>query len=224
MNWSTTTKPWAICKASGKAKANSKSLFRKSLLALYPSQPETFPPQTIKCYVVDAMRVVRKIAVSDLEENTYACWAKRFTNYLSSLPGNEVHVVFGNYEIIEEVSISKGRSNICQERNITSLNQSLPKLREWEPFLSNDNNKKRLLLCDYILLPHSIKKNVYVTKGDKCFQKTEHDVIEIQTLKSNHKEADRRIIHHAHFASDQHNSVCIVADDSDILVLLLYIS
>ena len=50
------------------------------------------------------------------------------------LPGNEVHVVFGNYEITEEVGISKGRSNICQERNITSLNQSLPKLREWEPF------------------------------------------------------------------------------------------
>ena len=78
MNWPTTTKPWAICKASGKAKTNSKSLFRKSLLALYPSQPETFPPQTIKCCVVDAMRVVRKIPVSDLEENTYACWAKRF--------------------------------------------------------------------------------------------------------------------------------------------------
>ena len=89
--------------------------------------------------------------------------------------------------------------------------------------LSNGNNKKRLLLCDYILLPHSIKKNVYVTKGEKCFQKTEHDVIEIQTLKSNHKEADRRIIHHTHLF--QINiTVCIVADDRDILVLLLYIS
>ena len=49
-------------------------------------------------------------------------------------------------------------------------------------------------------------------------------LIEIQTLKSNHKEADHRIIHHTHFASDQHGNACIVADDSDILVLLLYIS
>ena len=56
-------------------KANSKSLFRKSLLALCQSQPETFLLQTIKCCVVDAMRVVRKIPISDLEENTYACWA-----------------------------------------------------------------------------------------------------------------------------------------------------
>ena len=80
------------------------------------------------------------------------------------------------------------------------------------------------MLCDYILLPYSIKKSVYVTKGEKCFQKTEHGVIETQPLKSNHKEAEHRIIHHTHFTSHQHDSVCIVADDSDILVLLLYIS
>ena len=80
------------------------------------------------------------------------------------------------------------------------------------------------MLCDYILLPHSIKKNTYVTKREKCFQKTAWHVIEIQTLKSNLKEDDHRIIHHTHFASNQHNSVCIVADDRSILVLLLYIS
>ena len=96
MNWPVTTKPWAICKASGKTKTNSKSLFRNRLLALCPSQPETFLPQTIKCCVVDAMQVVRKIPVSDLEENTYTCWAKHFANYLSSLPGDDVHVVFNN--------------------------------------------------------------------------------------------------------------------------------
>ena len=170
MNWPVTTKPWAICKASGKTKTNSKSLFRNRLLALCQSQPETFLPQTIKCCVVDAMQVVRKIPVSDLEESTYACWANRFADYLSSLSWDEVHVVFDNYEITEEVSISKGRSNKDQECNITSLNQSLPKLSEWEPFLSNDNNKKRLtlLLCDYILLPHSIKKNGTLNK-EHCF-------------------------------------------------------
>ena len=54
---------------------------------------------------------MRKIPVSDHEENTYACWEKHFANYLSSFPGDEVHVVFDNYEISEEVSISKRRSN-----------------------------------------------------------------------------------------------------------------
>ena len=59
---------------------------------------------------------------------------------------------------------------------------------------------------------------------EKNVFKKQHGVIEIQTLKSNLKEDDHRIIHHKHFASNQHNSVCIVADDSSILVLLLYIS
>ena len=88
MNWPVAIKPWAIYKAPGKTKANSKSLFRNSLLALWPSQPETFPPQTIKCCVVD------------LEENTCACWAKHFANYLSSLPGDGVHVVFDNCDYV----------------------------------------------------------------------------------------------------------------------------
>ena len=59
---------------------------------------------------------------------------------------------------------------------------------------------------------------------EKNVFKKQHGVIEIQTLKSNLKEDDHRIIHHTHFASNQHNSVCIVADDRSILVLLLYIS
>ena len=47
MNWPVTTKPWAICKAPGQIKVNSKSQFRNSLLASCPLQAETFPPQTI---------------------------------------------------------------------------------------------------------------------------------------------------------------------------------
>ena len=68
-----------------KRKSNSKSLFRNSLLDLYPSQPETSASQSIECCIVDAMRVVRIILVSDLDENTFMCCAKRFVNYLKPL-------------------------------------------------------------------------------------------------------------------------------------------
>ena len=161
-----------------------------------------------------------------LDENTFMCWAKRFVNYLKSLPGQVIHVLFKNYERSEEVSICKCRSQKGKERNITNLNQTLPKLSDWENFLNNDSNKKRLtyLLCEYILLPHTIEKVVYVTKGEQCFQKTRQGVIETQTLKSKHNESDHRIIHHSYFPSHQRESICIVADDTDVLILLLYIS
>ena len=62
--------------------------------------------------------------------------------------------------------------------------------------------KINIIAMWYILLPHSIIKNLYVTKGEKSFQKTEHGVIEIQKLKSNQEEADHRITHQTHFASN----------------------
>ena len=56
------------------------------------------------------------------------------------------------------------------------------------------------------------------------FLKNKTHVIEIQTLTSKHKEADHRITHHSYFASHQHESICIVADDIDVLILLRYTS
>lgn len=62
---------------------------------------------------------------------------------------------------------------------------------------------------------------MYVTKGEQCFQKAGQSAIEIQTLQSKYKEADHRIIHQTYFASRQHESKCIVADDT-VLILFLY--
>ena len=62
-----------------------------------------------------------------------------------------------------------------------------------------------------------------LTKGKQCFQKARQDAIEIQTLKRKNKEADHRIINHTYLASHQHESKCIFADDTEVLILLLYI-
>ena len=76
MNFPVTTKLWAMCIVPGKRKSNSKSLFHNSLLVLCSSQPETSAPQSTEWCIVDAMTVVRIIHISDLDENTFMCWAK----------------------------------------------------------------------------------------------------------------------------------------------------
>ena len=83
------------------------------------------------------------------------CWAKCFVNYLKSLPGHVIHVIFGNFEKSEEFSICKWRSQKGKEHNVTRLNQTLPKSSDRENFSNNDSNKKRLTysLCDNRLLP-----------------------------------------------------------------------
>ena len=74
------------------------------------------------------------------------------------------------------------------------------------------------------LLPDTIEQVVYVTRGEQCFQKTRQGVVEIQALKSEHKEADHRTIYHTYFVSHQHESIYIIDYDTDVLILLLYIS
>ena len=172
------------------------------------------------------MRLVRIVPTSDLDEKMFMCWVKHFVNYLKPLSGHVVELIFDNYEKSEKVSISKRRYQKGKEDNITSLNKTLPKSSNWENFLNNDIIKKQLpyLFCEYKLLPNTIEDVVSVTKGEKCFQKTGQGVVEIQTLKSTHKEADHQIIHCTYFASHQRQSICIISDDTDVLILLLYIS
>ena len=134
-NWPVTNKPWAICNAPGKRQSNSKPLFGNSLLGLCSSQPETSAPQSIECCIVDTMRVVRIIPISDVDENTFMCWTKRFVNYLKLFSGQVIHVIFSSYEKSEEVRVCKWRSQKGKESNITNLNETRPKLRNWENIL-----------------------------------------------------------------------------------------
>ena len=61
--------------------------------------------------------------------------------------------------------------------------------------------------------------------GGKCFQNTKQHVVDIQVLKSKLKEARYGITHHKnYFHSDQLESIRIVGNDTDVLLLLLFIS
>ena len=72
-------------------------------------------------------------------------------------------------------------------------------------------------------------KDVYVTKGNQCYQSTvevPNNAVEVPDLKSNHRKADPRIALHTVFASstDDSSAVCVIADDADVYILLLYVS
>ena len=86
-----------------------------------------------------------------------------------------------------------------------------------------------MLLADFFLTESkNLGKDVYVTKGNQCYQSTvevPNNAVEVPELKSNHREADPRITLHTVFASltDESSAVCVVADDTDIYILLLYV-
>ena len=125
-NWPVATKPWAICNAPGKRITNSKSLFCNNLLALCPSQPEIPAPQSSECCIVDAMRIVRIIPISDPDENAFRCCGKHFVNYLISSRSCDLCNI---WQLRKWYRIQHLQREIPErkEPNITSLNQTLCK-------------------------------------------------------------------------------------------------
>ena len=128
--------------------------------------------------------------------------------------------------------MSKERLESSTERNINSLNQISPNANEWSEFLSNRKNKLQLvnLLADYFTSGEiATEKVLFVTKEKVCYVKRPDQIRQVcPLLYSEHKEADHRIACHAKYASDNDNnensSITIVADDTDIYILLIRIT
>ena len=71
------------------------------------------------------MRAIRMISVAGLKRHTFKSWADEIMNYLSSMRGNNLHVIFYNYSYEYSVP-SKQRDASQMERVINILNQDLP--------------------------------------------------------------------------------------------------
>ena len=73
MEWPVTSKPWAIVNEDMESRNNQKSIFRNEL-QLSTNPPLTVAPEDIETSIVDGMRVVRLITVSELTQKTFRCW------------------------------------------------------------------------------------------------------------------------------------------------------
>ena len=77
-----------------------------------------------------------------------------------------------------------------------------------------------------------MNKDVFVNNGDQCYFRPQSSQITsiiceeliCEELFSKHKEADQKVVSHAQFESERGYNVCVVADDSDIFILLLSVA
>ena len=230
MDWPITSKPWSICNEQGEIRTTAKSLFRNNLQLLSP-QPAISSPSDIECSIVDAMRVVRIVPINGLAPATFQSWATRIVSYLKSLPGSTLHLVFDDYRLNDaQPTLSKGRQEKGRERILADLSQKLPNIRDWNDFLTNRINKLQItqLLANFLLSGESdIEKDIFVTKGSLCMylpQDASHPSVEVPELHSSQKEADPRLALHAVYATARHTGTCVVADDTDVYILLIFVA
>ena len=211
-----------------KSRDNQKSLFRNGLQAMSPLTSTNIIPKDIATSIVDGMRIVRLIRVGNLQTKTFRCWTEAFVEYPISLPSSTVHLVFDDYKY--EFSIpSKSRDTCNLERKINHLDQELPSAKEWDEFLMNENNKFKLvnLIVGFVLSNEcTIGKTIYVNNQSVCYLKSlDHAWSEFEPLNSTHRVADQKIPMHAVFAgSSKEKAVCVIADDTDIYISLLFVA
>ena len=129
-------------------------------------------PTKVLCCIVDAMHVVRMIPPTFLE------WTKRLYNHMKQL--YKYHIV-----------LPKARETKSKVRKIADSSQQVPKVSEWTDFLTNSENKCRLmlLLADFFLIKSKyMEKDVYVTKGNQYYHSTiDAPITEKQTQESIYK-------------------------------------
>ena len=115
-----------------------------------------------------------------------------------------------------------------ERRSIRCLieNRDVPFLKSWEQFISSSGNKANLatFLSNELMSPDVYGDREIVTVGgfndvDKAASTRGRD---IDSLKSDHEEADTRIGFHAKEASDMGYERLVCCKDTDVLLLLTF--
>ena len=183
-------------------------------------------PGKIDCCIVDGGRLIRLLPITNLKENTFLAWAERLREFVEGLPGNTVRIISIIMVIQMIILLHQKEDN----RKVESEKSTIL-VRTYRVLKTGTNFRQLInLIVDHLLC--AIGKAAFVTKGEFCYRTfgsngseiTFDECIEIPELRSLHTEADPRIALHAVYASRCHESVCAVADDANILILLLHVA
>ena len=225
--------------------SGKKSVFLEKLESLIEAEP-IHVISNADAIVFDANASVHAFSLPDKEcgEITYAEVASSFLDYLLAAsrkvcgPGMiQIHVVFDRYFPSSPKQATRERRAKGSPGIRYHVTQEATVPKDWKLFLSNEENKTSLAKCitDYFLSTAKTKlkhnEQLYVSGGhenvchlivsDQC----EEDICENECLelRSNHEEADTRIVCHAvHATRNGAQTLVINSPDTDVLVLLLH--
>ena len=114
MDYYVTSKPWVIINKDEKNRNNNKHLFQNHLQNL-SSIPKTHKaPDNISTSIVTSIRM---ISFADLKPRTYKLLPDEIKNCLSSMPGNNLRVIFDNYSY--KCSVPSKQKYISQMESLT---------------------------------------------------------------------------------------------------------
>ncbi|CAH3175616.1 unnamed protein product [Porites evermanni] len=223
--------PYSLANADGSLRKGTKSvlcsLLEKDVNVV--QQLTALPNPTV--VIIDGMAIIQMSksagtsTFGDLSEKYYNI----FTAPLFSNNCVQVHVVFDQYweNSIKEGERERRGASVGLEVRIGGPTTPVP--RQWGKYISNPKNKVNL--CDFLSaalcrlgenqLPP--QKELVIgggfRDGEKAVTVTRGQCREVQALRSNHEEADTRMILHAKYAARTDRRLVIQSPDTDVLIL-----
>ena len=224
------TLPSSLATADGKMRSTGKSSLL-SILAENIDILDQIPDSDNRtCYIIDGHALIQSLQKPS-NCKTFGDYANTFINIVMSFfKGSifRVDVIFDRY--LGDMSIKSFTREERNEKkrpirkNITSAEVPLPE--SWDQYICSDDNKADLaaFLSDYMTTIDVEEQFQLVTSGGF---KEETEVWSsnscVDGLRSNHEEADTRMILHAKHGVDQGIQRIIVASaDTDVMILLLH--
>ena len=233
--------PPSLFNADGPMRKTVKSDLAKCLESNCKEVHQLSPPDSTSSttlYVIDGMAMVQSLNESqfqtfnDLEELVLRKIMKILND--SALGVSDVAVVFDRYDKEDSIKAMernrRGGGEILSS-HIISGTRTVPNYKQ---FLKSSGNKASIAAFISIYVEEKAKsrlpsgKSIILSGGYKDGQMAKHitqnDIVELNHLFSTQEEADTCVILHAVDFRDASSRIIIRADDTDILVLLLFYS
>ena len=228
------TVPLSLFCDNGKMVTTKKSDFLEKLEKLIQPESVVRTVSEKDTFVFDGMAIIQMLQASaSVAKPTYNDMASLFWKYILSASRGvqNIHVVFDRY-------IENSLKLQTREKRGEDLSRSTPahiqgkmNIPDWKSSLASSRFKRELTNlytkhltenCHELL---SDSQHVYVSGGfdDKAL-KVSSDLVEfVEQLRSNHEEADTRILLHvAYQASYGAKRAVVASPDTDVLVLLVH--
>lgn len=225
--------PFALAHQDGSLRKTNKS----TLATILEENTSTLPRLPVSTqntvFIVDGMAMVQVVKSGDA--STFGDMALKYYTIIESQLTqnncNKVHLVFDQYW---DTSIKYGervRRGTTSALEVHINGPSTPVPKQWGKYIANPQNKVNL--CDF--LTESLckigqerimeSKKLFIGGGYQdgeptvCISNAHCD--DIAALKSNHEEADTRLLLHAKYISstDDDSRIIIQSPDTDVLVL-----
>lgn len=216
--------PWSLATSDGTPRKTNKAVLAKEVQKGI-SPVDSFGPHKKAC-VIDLMGIVQKVkgdkqTFSNLSSIIFAIILREGSECKRIDVVSDVYKT-GSIKQLER--IRRGQTLGTEYRQIAPGHT----IYQWRKFLQNPQNKQGLIefLVSQWQLPSYRKfvkgKELYVTCGEMCYKLSSNGSSVVSSLKSNHEEADTRVIvHAAHASKAGYKSIIMVSEDTDVMVLCL---